>query len=32
MKKKTVKTNAARLLEKHEVTYKLRDYEVDEND
>ena len=32
MAKKTEKTNAARLLDKAGITYKLVPYEVDEND
>ncbi len=32
MKKKHVKTNAVRLLEKLGIFYELREYDVDEND
>src|SRR5436309_1823183 len=31
-KKETVKTNAARILDREGVQYELREYEVDEND
>lgn len=32
MKKKPIKTNAVRILEKLGIPYELREYEVDEND